>query len=40
LAGKFTKKDHVVLLLCGGNLALESLLEYQRQLGENLNPST
>jgi threonine dehydratase len=40
LAGRFTQTDHVVLLLCGGNLALESLLEYQRQFGESLYPST
>ena len=34
LAGDFTQKDHVVLLLCGGNASFDSLLDYRRQLGD------
>ena len=34
LAGVFTEKDHVVLLLCGGNASFDSLLDYRRQLGD------
>ena len=33
LEGIFTEKDHVVLLLCGGNASLDSLMEYHRLLG-------
>ncbi len=33
LEGIFTEKDHVVLLLCGGNASFDSLLDYRRQLG-------
>jgi threonine dehydratase len=32
LEGFFTEKDHVVLLLCGGNTSLDSLVDYQQQL--------
>jgi threonine dehydratase len=32
LEGVFTEKDHVVLLLCGGNASLDSLMEYHQKL--------
>jgi len=28
LAGRFAPDDHVVLLLCGGNVSVEDLLDY------------
>lgn len=35
LNGTFGKKDHVVLLLCGGNASLDNLMDYHHQLGFN-----
>jgi threonine dehydratase len=32
LEGFFTEKDHLVLLLCGGNASMDSLVDYQQQL--------
>jgi threonine dehydratase len=32
LEGSFTEKDHVVLLLCGGNTSLDSLVDFRLQL--------
>ena len=32
LKGVFTENDHVVLVICGGNTALENLVEYRRLL--------
>jgi len=34
LNGTFGKEAHVVLLLCGGNVSLENLMEYQRQFSD------
>jgi threonine dehydratase len=38
LNGTFGKKDHVVLLLCGGNASLDNLMDYHSQLGPNHPP--
>ena len=35
LEGVFTEKDHVVLLLCGGNASLDSLMDYHQKLSNH-----
>ena len=34
LEGIFTNKDHVVLLLCGGNVSMQSMMDYHKQFRE------
>ena len=38
LNGGFSKRDQVVLLLCGGNASLDNLMDYHQQLGFNHLP--
>jgi threonine dehydratase len=33
LKGVFTERDHVVLVLCGGNIALDNWVEYRQLFG-------